>query len=145
MARPTACMDCGVQIIGAMVVRQDLPREPHGEFLGILHGRFAEAEVLVDLGAMKRDGAPGPRILGREFGWERELPGEVDSGGGRVSPLWAGNWPACWKDVRSRAKPRRVAPLLLASKSSSPEVERPMAPRAHPPSTAASSMRRCGL
>lgn len=126
MAGPTAYMDRRVQMIEAVVVRQNLPREPRGESFGILHGRFAKTEGVADLGAMKRDGATGPRVLGVQFGRERELPREVDNDGGRNITLVRRELTLVLKVLEEQGEAEASRTALIGEQVKIPWVECPM-------------------
>ena len=66
-----------VEMIGMLVVRQDVFDEPGGERLAVFHGGLPKAEQLPDLGAVILDGAALPAIVRPRGRLDVDLPGDV--------------------------------------------------------------------
>ena len=66
-----------VEMIGMLVVGQDVFDEPGGERRAVFHGGFPKAEQLPDLGAVILDGAALPSIVRPRGGLDVDLLGDV--------------------------------------------------------------------
>jgi hypothetical protein len=85
---PAAFQDLGVEMVGVLMVREDVLGNPGREGLAVLDGRLPEAEERADLGAVVLDGAAVPVVAcpfpGRDVG----LAGDVlDDDTGDILPL----------------------------------------------------------
>ena len=104
----------GFRVEGANSLAQ--PSDQNGFVPGT---KWAEAEVLANLGALVALGALAPLTIEVRFGWHTNLAGQMrDHTAGHICAS-IGKSPVELEAFNSTAKPRRVTPVLLLRSSSS--------------------------
>jgi len=93
--------------------------EPAYKLVSVLDGCLAEAQKLANLSAVVFDRAARPLVARVQIGRYVDLVGDVDDDHKRTSCFCRGKRPSIVNAFSKIANPSRVAPLLLASSSSS--------------------------